>query len=346
MRGVSARVAASGAVLLLCGSTAGAALTLRALPEAPSAGPTSAGGNATALWPIGATDPAAATDAAAAGDSAAAPPMLAGAGASATLAGAETPATLAGAAWPRYATEKPVVAAGQAAHSLPPVPLTTNEIGDPNAVIIRPPARDYGSGYHGDYGRYHRETSPDAQLRAAAAAANGCLIIGDSIATYVVTDLVADLRRTRGETCVYDTWPGRATEGTANALLDIKRRIGLPPRVIVMSGTNDIFNPPLFETQMNRLVDGVGADHHLIWVSTFDSRRPASPQSAADERNTAWINTVLQARAARTPSMRIVAWDALFRANSANVDALLPDGVHPNAAGVEAMVGLVRASLS
>lgn len=218
--------------------------------------------------------------------------------------------------------------------------------GDPDAVIVRPPERDYGSGYHGDYGVYRRETSPPDHLRAAATAANGCLIIGDSMATYVVPELIADLRRTSGELCVYDTWPGRPTEGTANALLDIKRRHGLPPRVIVMSGTNDIFNPPRFEAQLNRLVDGIGAGHDILWVNTFDSRRPASAQSSADERNTAWINAALQARAARTPYLRIVAWDSLFRGDAGKVDALLSDGVHPNAAGVAAMVGLVRAALA
>jgi len=112
-----------------------------------------------------------------------------------------------------------------------------------------------------------------------------------------------------------------------------------------MSGTNDIFNPPLFEPQMNRIVDGIGPQHTILWVNTFDSRRPASVQSAADERNTAWINEVLQARAARTPQLRIVGWDAVFRGDGRKVDELLSDGVHPNAAGIEAMVGLVRASL-
>lgn len=246
---------------------------------------------------------------------------------------------------PSYATDRP--AGGSATTTTPPpVPMTTDDYADPNAVVIRVPDRDYGSGYHGDYGAYHRETSPAQELAEAATAANSCLIIGDSIATFVVKDLVAELRRTSGETCVYDTWPGRATEGTANALLDIKRHHGLPPKVIVMSGTNDIFNPPLFETQMNRIVDGIGPGHEILWVSTFDSRRPASVQSHADERNTAWINDVLQRRAAHTPSLRIVRWDSLFRGDARNVDTLLSDGVHPNEAGIEAMVHLVRSSLT
>lgn len=241
-----------------------------------------------------------------------------------------------------YATERPVTGLPLADG---PAPTGTDEIGDPDAVVIRMPARDYGSGYHGDYGRFTRQTSPEGELRAAAADPQGCLIIGDSIATTVVDVLVADLRETLGTTCVYDTWPGRATEGTANALLDIKRRVGLPARVVVMSGTNDIFNPPLFEPQMNRIVDGIGPGHEILWVTTFDSRRPKTSRSAADERNTAWINEVIAARARRTPGMRLIDWDALFRSNPVNIEALLSDGVHPNPAGVEAMVGLVRQSL-
>lgn len=244
---------------------------------------------------------------------------------------------------PSYATERPVTAGD---YDKAPIPTGTQEYGDPDAVIIRAPDRDYGSGFHGNYGVYKRSTSPADQLRAAATDPGGCLIIGDSIATTVVSDLVRDLRQSLGAGCVYDTWPGRATEGTANALLDIKRRYGLPPKVVVMSGTNDIFNPPLFEPQLNRIVDGIGPEHQIFWVATFDSRRPYSARSAADERNTSWINTMIEERAKRTPSMRVVRWDSLFTGNGANVETLLRDGVHPNALGVEALVTMVRRSLA
>ncbi|MEP7161679.1 MAG: GDSL-type esterase/lipase family protein [Dermatophilaceae bacterium] len=239
-----------------------------------------------------------------------------------------------------YATERTVIGVPVAT-----APTGTDEHDDPNAVVIRMPDVDYGSGYHGDYGRFTRQTSPEADLLAAVASTNGCLIIGDSIASSVVSDLVADLRETLGATCVYDAWPGRATEGTANALLDLKRRYGLPRRVIVMSGTNDIFNPPLFEPQMDRIVHGIGPAHEILWLTTFDSRRPRTSRSVADERNTGWINDVIATRAARTPNMRLVDWDALFRAHPPNIEALLRDGVHPNRLGVDALVDLVRQSL-
>ncbi|WP_162872697.1 GDSL-type esterase/lipase family protein [Austwickia chelonae] len=217
---------------------------------------------------------------------------------------------------------------------------------DPDAVVIRHPDHDYGSGFHSDYGKFTREVSSADDFRRAVADPAGCLVIGDSIATFVIRDLVADLREGTGHACVHDTWPGRATEGTANALLDLQLRYGLPPQIIVMSGTNDIFNPPLFEPQMERILDAIGPERRILWVSTFDSRRPHSPRSAADERNTAWINGILTRRAASTPNLTIVPWDALFRGRSDNIDNLLSDGVHPNAAGVEAMIGLVRSSLS
>ncbi len=261
---------------------------------------------------------------------------------------AGSPSTRTAATSPRmsvstYATERPVTGGPVAAA---PIPTGTDDHGDPDAVVVRLPDLDYGSGYHGDYGRFTRQTSPEAELVSAVASPKGCLIIGDSIASSVVSDLVADLRDTLGATCVYDAWPGRATEGTANALLDLKRRYGLPRRVVVMSGTNDIFNPPLFEPQMNRIVQGIGPAHEILWLTTFDSRRPRTSRSAADERNTGWINDVIAARAARTPNLRLVDWDALFRAHPPNIDALLRDGVHPNPLGVDALVDLVRQSLA
>ena len=306
-------VALGGAVL--AGALGLLAATVQSPLESPTAIPTQARG------PVGADRPAALA-------------------AQRTSGGTErTRASLSGT---RYATD---TADPRGPASQPPLPSGTQEYGDPNAVIVRMPARDYGSGFHGNYGIYPRQTSPSADLAAAVSAPNGCLIIGDSIATTVVKDLVAELRRSAGERCAYDTWPGRATEGTANALLDIKRRYGLPPRIVVMSGTNDIFNPPLFESQMDRIVDGIGPQHQILWVNTFDSRRPRTALSLADERNTAYINSVLTARAARTGNMAIVPWDALFRGNAGNVETLLSDGVHPNEAGVVAMVGLVRNSL-
>lgn len=358
LRAHDARLAAATAALLLVGSAGLAGLVARAIGAEPTAVPTRAETSAGTARHDGAgtvrAGNARAGDASGAAGSGGAVPegSESSDGGSGTPGAAADPVAVAAATLrdtdgrgPGYAASSPVVGA-TSRPAPPPVPLTAQEYGDPDAVIIRVPDRDYGSGYHGDYGAYRRETSPQDQLRAAATATNGCLIIGDSIATFVVRDLVEDLRRTLGDTCVYDTWPGRATEGTANALLDIKRRAGLPPRIIVMSGTNDIFNPPLFESQMNRLIDGVGPGHQILWVSTFDSRRPASAQSRADEINTAWINRVLAERASRTPQLRIVGWDALFRANARNVDALLSDGVHPNEAGIEAMVRLLRGTLA
>ncbi|GAB78670.1 GDSL-like Lipase/Acylhydrolase family protein [Austwickia chelonae] len=240
---------------------------------------------------------------------------------------------------PSYGTEQPrPPSTGTNPHRPPD--------GDPDAVIIRHPEHDYGSGFHSDYGKFTREVSPAEDFRRAVSDPTGCLVIGDSIATFVIRDLVDHLRQDNIGSCVHDTWPGRATEGTANALLDLKHRYGLPPRIIVMSGTNDIFNPPLFEPQMERIIEAIGPERRIFWVSTFDSRRPSSPRSAADERNTEWINQVLTRRAARTPHLTIIPWDGLFRGRADNVDILLPDGVHPNAAGVEAMIGLVRGSWS
>ncbi|MBW3084053.1 hypothetical protein KEM60_00236 [Austwickia sp. TVS 96-490-7B] len=228
----------------------------------------------------------------------------------------------------------------------PSVPLGPDDREDPDAVIRRPPDHDFGSGFHGDYGVYRRETSAPEQLRAAAAASNGCLIVGDSMATFVVKDMVEQLRVDPGVECAYDTWPGRPTEGTANALLDIGRRYGLPRRVVVFSGSNDIFNPPLFAPQMDRLLRGVGTGREVFWVTTFISRHPGTSRGDADTRLTSWINRDIRSAAARHPGVTVVSWDGLFAGGPETVRSLLKDGLHPNRAGTEAMIGVVRAAMS
>ncbi len=206
-------------------------------------------------------------------------------------------------------------------------------------VIVRKPARDYGSGFLGDYGKLSRVTASKKQFRAAAASDNGCLIIGDSIASMSKDVLVADLARRHSGVCAWDTWSGRPTEGTANALADIKAAHGLPPTIIVMSGSNDIFNPPLFAAQVRRVL-AVSEGSRVIWVNVF-ARRVVARRYAADLRNSILINRTLAAVVRQKPTVQVIDWYGFVTSRTRRGNIYLLDGIHPNKPGQRALSNLV-----
>lgn len=207
-------------------------------------------------------------------------------------------------------------------------------------VIIRKPSRDYGSGFLGDYGKLRRLTAPPATMRAAAVSDNGCLIIGDSIASMSKEAVILKLRRSHSAVCAWDTWSGRPTEGTANALADYRASYGLPSTVIVMSGSNDIFNPPLFAAQARRVLAIAGPQTRVIWVNVF-ARRNAAKRFAADLRNSAGINKTLAAVAAPYSNVQLIDWYSFVTKRTRKDATFLLDGIHPNAAGQRALADLV-----
>lgn len=209
-----------------------------------------------------------------------------------------------------------------------------------NLVIVRKPARNYGSGYLGDYGRLRRAVAPTAQFRAAAASDNGCLIIGDSIANGSLQTVVQRLRRTHSAVCAWDAWSGRPTEGAANALADHRAAFGLPSTIIVISGSNDIFNPPLFAAQARRVLAVAGTGRRVIWVNVF-ARRTAAKRYAADVRNSARINAALGAVAARQSNVQVIDWYRFITSRARRAAPVLYDGIHPNMAGQQALASLI-----
>lgn len=227
---------------------------------------------------------------------------------------------------------------GQAAMNPAAVATQPRRSGD--RVIIRKPTRDYGSGYLGDYGRLRRLTAPVAQFRAAAASDNGCLIIGDSIASMSKEAVLSRLRRSHSAVCAWDTWSGRPTEGTANALADHRSAYGLPSTIIVMAGSNDIFNPPLFAAQVRRVLDVVGEGRRVIWVNVY-ARRNAAKRYDADVRNSALVNRALADTVAGAGSVQIVDWYGFVTTMSRRSRPYLMDGIHPNAAGQRALADLL-----
>ena len=228
--------------------------------------------------------------------------------------------------------------------SRPAVPGERVRVADRSAVVERPADQTWGSGLQYPYGANAHASSPPALLAAAAADPRGCLIAGDSVAmadfAYLAARFTADL----GARCVHDGWPGRRTEGTANALADMWLHEGLPPRVIVLAGANDVFNPPEFEAEARRLLTVTASVQRVLWVTPFVSRRPETINTAADERNSAYLRDVLARIAPEYQNLVLVRWQEFFDSRRDRMDVYLPDGIHPNLAGQDLMATMIEAA--
>ncbi|MBK7721398.1 MAG: hypothetical protein IPI32_03990 [Austwickia sp.] len=210
------------------------------------------------------------------------------------------------------------------------------------AVVIRQPARDYGSGYLGSYAGLNHRTSSARGFAAAAAAPNGCLIIGDSVAARTAPYLNAIAREDFGESCAYEVWNGRPAEGAVNALQRIAERHGLPRRVVMIAGANDIFNPPEFRAQVERAVAIVGPNRTLTWASVF-VRRPLTGTAAADLENSRWLNILLSRVTSAHENLSVVNWYGFLAQRQRHLSTYLLDGVHPTVEGRQALAELVAA---
>ena len=74
---------------------------------------------------------------------------------------------------------------------------------------------------------------------------------------------------------------------------------GLPHRILMSVGSNDIFTPPAVAAQVDRTMQIVGHERTVYWVNVQAARTAFVPEiQVADQRNSAWINLQLaEARA-------------------------------------------------
>lgn len=208
------------------------------------------------------------------------------------------------------------------------------------AVVVRHPAQNFGSGYLSSYATLNHMTSSARGFRAAAADPNGCLVVGDSIGARTAPELDALARQEFGSGCAYEVWNGRPTEGAVNALAQIAKTHGLPKRVVMISGANDIFNPPAFRAQVERAAAIVGPKRTLTWASVF-VRRPLTGTAAADLENSRWLNILLSRVVARHENIRVVNWYGFLAARQRRLSSYLLDGVHPTPEGRRALAQLI-----
>ncbi|MEU8224678.1 hypothetical protein [Kribbella sp. NPDC048915] len=188
-------------------------------------------------------------------------------------------------------------------------------------------ADPYGSGALGDWTILGRSISSTATITYVRDH-NGVCMFGDSIAVQDGKALATKLS-SHGITLAVHNWSGRPTAPAVDALENWAVKYGLPRRILMATGTNDIFNPPVFAAQVDRAMKIAGANRTVIWVNTQISRTAKSAAiQVADQRNSAWINSQLHDADKKYPNLKIVRWAEYLAAQPSRLTSCLREGVH------------------
>jgi hypothetical protein len=158
---------------------------------------------------------------------------------------------------------------------------------------------------------------------------NGVVLFGDSIAVQDGEALGRLLGQQLGTTFAEYSWSGQPTSAAVDAMASWARAYGLPKRIVMAVGSNDIFDPPAFAAQVERALRIAGSGRTVYWVNVQVSRtdEPASVQ-VADQRNSEWINLQLEQAVSHHPNLRIVPWAEFLAAHPERIDTDLRDGRH------------------
>jgi hypothetical protein len=206
-------------------------------------------------------------------------------------------------------------------------------------------ADPYGSGDLGDWTILGRSISTTATITYVRDH-DGVFMFGDSIAVQDGKALATKLLN-RGISLAVHNWSGRPTRPAVDALENWAIKYGLPRRILMATGTNDIFNPPVFAAQVDRTMKIVGSNRTVIWVNTQISRTAKSAAiQVADQRNSAWINSQIHDADKKYPNLRIVRWAEYLAAQPSRLTTLLREGVHTTVpAGQDARNDLIVQAL-
>lgn len=148
-------------------------------------------------------------------------------------------------------------------------------------------------------------------------------LYGDSI-TFGGKSAFAAEMGARGLTTYVDAWSGRPTTPVADAIC---AESNFPPVVVVASGTNDIFNPSVMATQINRIKACIPATTKLFWVDVQATRWGQTDLiERNDQRNSMAINYAIWNNLEKG---QIIQWSARFLQQPGLLTTYLVDGVHP-----------------
>ncbi|WP_460660818.1 SGNH/GDSL hydrolase family protein [Kribbella swartbergensis] len=202
----------------------------------------------------------------------------------------------------------------------------SSSVPDTGARSVHP--GKFGSGTLGPWQNLRKHISSDDEIQDALMF-NGVFMFGDSIAVQDGPALEHLLRNRTGDAIAVHDWSGQPTSAAVDALEDWEHRFGLPSRIVMAVGSNDIFDPPGFAAQVERALHIAGPSRTVYWVNVYvgRTRQPAEVR-AADQANSAWINQQLEQAAVRHPNLRIIRWAEYLAAQPGGPASYLRDGVH------------------
>lgn len=176
---------------------------------------------------------------------------------------------------------------------------------------------DFGSGSLGTWSTYPHSVSEDWGTARVG-------IVGDSITNRGCNELTAALSTEFGAALSYDYWSSRPTTPAVDALLTRD----LWPSVLVMaSGSNDIYNPPVMAAQIARVKAACPESTHLLWVDVQVCRTSQTTAvQLADQRNSMWVNNQIWGS-----GVQVVPWSYWLSSSTGGgrLPYYLQDGVHP-----------------
>ncbi|MDX6260686.1 MAG: hypothetical protein QOH84_2374 [Kribbellaceae bacterium] len=185
----------------------------------------------------------------------------------------------------------------------------------------------YGSGQLGPWEGMNASISSDAQIRKVIAA-DGVFLFGDSIAVQDGNALARRMITRTHKPLAMHNWAGQPTEAAVDALQAWKTKYGLPSRIVMAVGSNDIFKPPAFGPQVDRAMRIIGPDREVFWVDTYVCRtRESDLVQRADRRNTDWVNRQLDDAERRYPNLHVVRWSE-FLGTVKSTRHYVRDGLH------------------
>lgn len=173
---------------------------------------------------------------------------------------------------------------------------------------------NYGSGTLGDWTTQTERNTGNPQTADVT-------LIGDSVAARCWPALQGRLKA-RGITLAVNAWPARPTGPAVDWVLQHR-----PTGIVVMeTGLNDLFNPPVMTGHIRRLFADVHDPEHVMWVDTY-AVRTRYPYQLADARNSAWVNAQIWAN---VPYTQVIPWSVRLAEKPGRITAYLVDGVHPS----------------
>jgi hypothetical protein len=191
-------------------------------------------------------------------------------------------------------------------------------------------AGPYGSGVAGSWTSATHAISTAAQFQRTRET-NGVYMFGDSISVQDGKALAIRLLNRNGTQLAVHNWSSRPTSGAVDALQQIASAYGLPRRILMASGSNDIFDPPKFRAQVDRAMSIVGRDRTVFWVNLQVVRKAVTaPVQLADQRNSSWLNMQLYDAQEQYSNLRIIRWAEWLWVKPYRLANYLRDGVHPS----------------